>query len=195
MDKEIKELLEKLILENQELKKELIEIKKNQKKTHENQERLFKNQIDMENKLDQIKEFEKAEAEELKEMEEIREKEQFEEQFDGVLTSFLSKVLSNFQSKLIEDKENNVLNSQDEKVLNFIFSRHLYDAYNKKFNQVNFNTIRKGAGVDTNSLKEILTKLIENKYIVEELYTRADGRQTIDPTRKVYHANYNFFKH
>lgn len=188
MDKELKQLLTQILDENKALKKEIITIR-------QIQDRMLKNQADMENKLEQIKSFEKAEAEELKEIEESHDKKEFEEQFDGVLTSFLTKVLENFKAKLSEDRENKIINDQDEKVLNFMFSRHLYDAYNKKFNQVNFNTIRKGAGVNTNALQEILTKLIEEKYIIEDLYTRADGKQTIDGNRKVYHANYNYFKH
>lgn len=188
MDKELKQLLTQILEENKSLKKEILSVKKNQ-------EKIFQNQVDIENKLEQIKAFERAEAEELKELEETQDKEQFEEQFEGVLTSFLTKLLDNFKAKLNEDKEKKLISEQDEKVLNFMFSRHLYDAYNKKFNQVNFNTIRKGAGIDTNALKEILTRLIEQKYLIEDLYTRADGKQTIDANRKVYHANYNYFKH
>ena len=195
MDKELKQLIQELVEENKSLKKEISEIKKNQELTHKNQEKLFKNQVDMENKLEQIKTFEKAEAQELKDLEEYQDKEEFEEEYDGVMTSFLTKVIDNFKAKLNEDKDKNMINERDEKVLNFMFSRHLYDAYNKKFNAINFNAIRKGAGVDTNSLKDVLTKLIEEKYLVEDLYTRADGQKTIDSNRKVYHANYNYFKH
>jgi len=186
MDKELKIIITDLISEIKSLKKEVKELKFSQKLTHDNQERMFKNQVDMENKLDNISQFERYEFEELKEIESDKERDMLEHDFDDLRSPFIIKILDNLNKKLEIDKTK--FSEQHIKVIKYLFSRELYDASHKKFIGVNFRKIRDGSEVNTNVIKDILIKLEEEQYIISEITSEKDK------SRKNFRANVNYFK-
>lgn len=170
--------MDEILNELKALRKEVVEIKKNQEQTH-------KNQVDMENKLDQIKNFENIEAEELKELEYDHDVNALKEDFEGVESPFITTVLENLAKKMETDEW---LTIQHKKVIEYLFSREKYQPHRKKFTGANFSEIQKGAHVNRSALKDILVKLEESRYIFSEITSE------VDKSRRNYTANFNQFK-
>jgi hypothetical protein len=166
----------KILRELRKIRDEVYELK-------EGQGRIFKNQTDIENKIDELINDNQKELEKIKEISEIRETEVIVN--FGEVTPFHKKILDNLVKKMESDRW---LTNQHKKIINFLFGDSKYNYQNKKFIGANFSEIRKSCHINNSAMKDLLVKLLEENYIIAKIMSE------VDPSRKLYLANLNFFK-